>query len=63
MSMPMPVPPGDDDRLVALERENRSLQERLRRAELILAIQDKTRQLLGVFLGPRREEPPPASPS
>lgn len=59
----MSAPSGDDDRLVALERENRTLQERLRRAELILAIQDKTRQLLGVFLGHRREEPPPASQS
>lgn len=37
--------------MAALEQANRQLHERLRQAELILDIQDKTLQLFGVSLG------------
>ena len=42
----------EPDRLTAIEKENRRLQERLRQAELILDIQEKTRELFGVNPGP-----------
>jgi transposase-like protein len=43
-------------RLVEMEQENRQLQERLRQAELILDIQEKTLKLFGVNLKPRTGE-------
>jgi transposase len=51
-----PPPPERADRLVAIEKENRQLQERLRQAELILDIQEKTLKLFGVNLEPRHTE-------
>lgn len=46
------------ERMTALEQENRQLHERLRQAELILDIQDKTLQLFGVSLGFGRKDDP-----
>ena len=40
------------DRLSEAEKENRKLQERLRQAELILDIQEKTLKLFGVKINP-----------
>jgi hypothetical protein len=39
-------------RVAELERENRSLQQRLQRAELIIEIQKKASALLGIPLSP-----------
>ena len=44
------------DRLNSLEHENRKLWERLRQAELILDIQEKTLKLFGVSFGPQKTE-------
>jgi transposase-like protein len=41
-----------NERLVEAEKENRKLQERLRQAELILDIQEKTLKLFGVKINP-----------
>lgn len=54
-----PIPDGrlfTDDKLVAIEKENRHLQKRLRQAELILDIQEKTLKLFGVNLEPLTTE-------
>jgi hypothetical protein len=45
-----------NERLSSLEQENRKLWERLRQAELILDIQDKTLKLFGVSFGPQKQE-------
>jgi len=44
--------------LARLQRENQRLQERLRQAELIIAVQKKVSLLLGVPLETRPEDPP-----
>lgn len=45
--------------LARLKRENERLQERLRKAELIIEVQKKVSQLLGITI----EEDPPEDPS
>lgn len=53
------VPDGpllSNEKLAAIEKENRQLQKRLRQAELILDIQEKTLKLFGVNLEPRTTE-------
>ena len=45
-----------NEKLAAIEKENRQLQKRLRQAELILDIQEKTLKLFGVNLEPRSSE-------
>jgi transposase-like protein len=45
--------------LARLKRENERLQERLRKAELIIEVQKKVSQLLGITI----EEDPPEEPS
>ena len=51
--------PTPHDRLDALERENLTLRERLRWAELLLEIQAKTRQAFGLApQTPLTEDPP-----
>jgi transposase-like protein len=58
-------PTSDDpslyERLAEVESENRQLHERLRQAELILDIQEKTLKLFGVHLKPRIDEEDPKS--
>ena len=53
---PKPSPavdaPPNQARLAEAEKENRKLQERLRQAELILDIQEKTLKLFGVKINP-----------
>jgi transposase-like protein len=44
--------PLSNERLAEAEKENRKLQERLRQAELILDIQEKTLKLFGVKINP-----------
>lgn len=44
--------PPNQARLAEAEKENRKLQERLRQAELILDIQEKTLKLFGVKINP-----------
>lgn len=39
-----------------LEKENRALKRRLKRAELLLTIQKKTSELMGITLDPQLEE-------
>lgn len=54
---PKPIPMAPEgapkpERLAEAEKENRKLQERLRQAELILDIQEKTLKLFGVKINP-----------
>ena len=60
-STPTPDTPSHAVRLGEIEQENRQLQERLRQAELILDIQEKTLKLFGVHLKPRTAEEDPPS--
>lgn len=50
VSVPLDAPPPA--RLAEAEKENRKLHERLRQAELILDIQEKTLKLFGVKINP-----------
>ena len=58
-STPKSDTPSHNERLGEIEQENRQLQERLRQAELILDIQEKTLKLFGVNLEPRSVEDDP----
>jgi hypothetical protein len=44
------------DPLLEMEQENRSLRERVNRAELMLDLHDKIRQLFGAFQSSRRHD-------
>lgn len=56
---PGPVPKPVDSyaaRAKELEKENRALKRKLKRAELLLTIQKKASELLGITLNPQLEE-------